>query len=114
MLLDYYQAATRAAALAEKDWFGIVKLTGTERVSWLQGMLTNDVQKLPSGAGCYAAHLTPQGKLVAHMHVLVDDDAVWLYWERAVIPMLLGAFDNLLIMEDVKIADASENYSIAA
>src|SRR5881397_3226568 len=101
MLSEYYQAAARAAALAEKDWFGIVKLTGTERVPWLQGMLTNDVQKLRSGTGCYAAHLTPQGKIVAHMHVLVDDDAVWLSLERAVIPKLLAAFDKLLIMEEV-------------
>ncbi len=78
MLSEYYQAATRAAALAEKDWFGIVKLAGNERVPWLQGMLTNDVEKLPSGSGCYAAHLTPQGKIVAHMQVRVDDDEVRL------------------------------------
>src|SRR5207249_3280395 len=112
MLSEYYQAATRAAAVAEKDWFGIVKLTRTERVSWLQGMLTNDVQKLPPGLGCYAAHLTPQGKIVAHMHVLVDDDAVWLSLERAVIPKLLAAFDKLLIMEDVHVTDESDEYSI--
>src|SRR5881397_1080822 len=114
MLSEYYQAATRAAALADKDWFGIVKLTGTERVPWLQGMLTNDVEKLPSGSGCYAAHLTPQGKIVAHMQVLVDDDAVWLCLEGAVVPKLLAAFDKLLIMEDVQMFDVSEEYSILA
>src|SRR5205085_11918430 len=112
MLSEYYQAATRAAALAEKDWFGIVKLTGNERVSWLQGMVTNDVQRLAPGSGCYAAHLTPQGKIVAHMQVLVDDDAVWLSLERAAIPKLLDAFDKLLIMEDVQVADESDEYSI--
>src|SRR5436190_20054188 len=114
MLSEYYQAATRAAALAEKDWFGIVKLTGTERVPWLQGMLTNDVEKLLSGSGCYAAHLTPQGKIVAHMQVLVDDDAVWLCLERAVVPKLLAAFVKLLIMEDVQMSDVSDEYSILA
>src|SRR2546428_5295593 len=114
MLSEYYQAATRAAALAEKDWFGIVKLTGSERVSWLQGMVTNDVQRLTPGTGCYAAHLTPQGKIVAHMQVLVDDDAIWLSLERAAIPKLLAAFDKLLIMEDVQVADLSEDYSILA
>src|SRR2546428_450419 len=98
----------------DKDWFGIVKLTGTERVPWLQGMLTNDVEKLPSGSGCYAAHLTPQGKIVAHMQVLVDDDAVWLCLEGAVVPKLLAAFDKLLIMEDVQMFDVSEEYSILA
>jgi folate-binding protein YgfZ len=114
MLSEYYEAAIHAAALAEKDWFGVVKLTGSERVSWLQGMLTNDVQKLAPGSGCYAAHLTPQGKIVAHMQVLLDDDAVWLSLERAAIPKLLAAFDKLLIMEDVQVADVSDNYSVLA
>src|SRR6266852_4571415 len=112
MLTEYYKAATQAAAVTEMDWFGVVKLTGSERVSWLQGMITNDVQNLAPGAGCYAAHLTPQGKIVAHMHVLVDEDALWLSLERAAIPKLIAAFDKLLIMEDVQIKDSSDEYEI--
>src|SRR6266850_5609788 len=112
MLTEYYQAARQTAALAEKDWSGIIKLTGSERASWLQGMVTNDVQKLAPGTGCYAAHLTPQGKIVAQMHVLVDEDALWLTLERAAIPKLIGAFDKLLIMEDVQIKDSSDEYDI--
>ena len=111
---EYYAAATQSAALAEKDWFGVIKLTGTERVSWLQGMVTNDVQKLEPGSGCYAAHLTPQGKIVAQMHILADGDALWLSLERAAIPKLLSAFDKLLIMEDVQVTDMSNEYSILA
>jgi len=112
MLAEYYKAATEGAAVAEKDWLGVVKLTGAERVSWLQGMITNDVQKLAPGTGCYAAHLTPQGKIVAQMHVLMDEDALWLSLERAATPKLIAAFDKLLIMEDVQVADVSEEYSI--
>src|SRR5438094_783304 len=114
MISEYYQAATQSAALAEKDWFGIVKLSGPDRVTWLQGMVTNDVQKLKPGAGCYAAHLTPQGKIVAQMHILAEDDALWLSLERASIPHLLSAFDKLLIMEDVQVMDASNDYSVLA
>src|SRR5436189_6108396 len=112
MLSEYYQAATRTAALAEKDWVGIIKLTGSDRASWLQGMVTNDVQKVAPGSGCYAAHLTPQGKIIAHMQVLIDADALWLSLERAAIPKLLAAFDKLLIMEDVQMVDLSEAHSI--
>jgi folate-binding protein YgfZ len=112
MLAEYYRAATTAAAITELDSFGVIRLTGSERTSWLQGMITNDVQKLPSGNGCYAAHLTPQGKIVAHMRVFKDDDALWLTLERAAIPKLIAAFDKLLIMEDVQIADLSDAYSI--
>jgi folate-binding protein YgfZ len=112
MLAGYYKAAEEAAAVVEMDWFGVIKLTGAERASWLQGMITNDVLKLAPGAGCYAAHLSPQGKIVAQMHVLMDEDALWLSLERAVIPKLIAAFDKLLIMEDVQMADVSGGYSI--
>jgi folate-binding protein YgfZ len=112
VILEYYQAATDSAALAEVDWFGTVKLSGPDRVTWLQGMVTNDVQKLKPGTGCYAAHLTPQGKVVAQMHIFADDDALWFSLERAAIPSLLTAFDKLLIMEDVQVMDVSDEYSV--
>jgi folate-binding protein YgfZ len=112
MLHEYYQAAHHTAALAEKDWFGVLKLTGSERASWLQGMVSNDVQKLTPGSGCYAAHLTPQGKIIAHMQILADEDALWLSLERAAVPKLAAAFDKLLIMEDVQIEDCSEQFDI--
>jgi folate-binding protein YgfZ len=75
-------------------------------------MVTNDVEKLPAGGGCYAAHLTPQGKIVAHMHVFKDEDALWISLERAAIPKLMAAFDKLLIMEEVQVANVSDDYSI--
>ncbi len=114
MLSEYYTAAKKAAAVAEKDGFGIIKLAGSERVTWLQGMITNDVEKLRPGTGCYAAHLTPQGRIVAHMRVLIDEEAIWLSLERATVASLMAAFDKLLIMEDVQMEDASGQYSVIA
>jgi folate-binding protein YgfZ len=112
MLHEYYKAAHETSAVVEKDSYGIIQLTGTERVSWLQGMVTNEVQKLAAGHGCYAGHLSPQGKMVAQMEILKDDGCLWLVVERATIAHLLAAFDKLLIMEDVQIADLSESLRI--
>src|SRR5215469_2509329 len=114
MLREYYKAAHESAALIEKDIYGLVRLTGSERASWLQGMVTNDVEKLRPGQGCYAAHLTPQGKMVAHMLILRDEDCLWLVLERAIIPRLTAAFDKLLIMEDVQVVDESGTLAILA
>ncbi len=114
MIAEYYKAATEAAAVTELDVFGLLKLTGADRVSWLQGMVTNDVEKVPAGGGCYAAHLSPQGKILAHMDVLKDEDALWLSLERAAIPKLRAAFDKLLIMEDVQVEDVSDAYSMVS
>jgi len=112
VLREYYKAAREGAALVEKDWNGVVRLNGTERVSWLQGMVTNDVQRLASGMGCYAGHLNPQGRMVAQMVILRDDESLWLVLERTALGRLVSAFDKLLIMEDVQVTDASNELEI--
>jgi len=114
MIGEHYKAARHAAAVTELVSYGIIKVAGPDRISWLQGMISNDIDKLPPGKGCYAAHLTPQGKIVAHMDVFKDQDALWLSLERSSVPILLAAFDKLLIMEDVQLTDVSDEYSIIA
>jgi folate-binding protein YgfZ len=50
-----------AAWLADR---GIVGVSGPDAASFLQGVVTNDVEKLASRQACYAALLTPQGKIL--------------------------------------------------
>ena len=44
-------------------------MSGTDRASYLQGLLTNDVAALEAGQGCYAAYLTAQGRMIADLYV---------------------------------------------
>jgi tRNA-modifying protein YgfZ len=60
----------------------VLRLSGEECESFLQGLISNDVRKLASGAAVYATLLSPQGKflhdffLLAHEgEVLLDVDA---------------------------------------
>jgi tRNA-modifying protein YgfZ len=43
---------------------GILRVAGEDAVSFLQGLLTNDVENLSAGKARYAALLTPQGKIL--------------------------------------------------
>jgi folate-binding protein YgfZ len=112
MVLEYYKAARHGAAILEQDWLGALRLTGPDRTSWLQGMVTNDVARLSPGQGCYAAHLNAQGKLVAQMNILVEPDAIWIVTERTSLQKLAEAFDKLIIMEDVQVQNVSEEYEV--
>lgn len=49
----------------------ILKLTGADRIDFLQGLITNDMARLDDGL-LYAALLTPQGKYLADFFVLID------------------------------------------
>jgi folate-binding protein YgfZ len=112
MLQEHYKAARQAAAIVEKDWIGALLFRGTERASWLQGMVSNDVLKLAVGQGCYAANLNAQGKLVAPMTILMDEESIWAGVERTCIEKLASAFDRLIIMEDVQLQNVSNEYEV--
>lgn len=50
----------------------IICITGADRVDFLQGLVTNDLRRLP----CWAALLTPQGKYLADFLIVADGDAI--------------------------------------
>lgn len=55
----------------------IIRVTGKDRESFLQGLVTNDLRRLREGA-VYAALLTPQGKYLADFFLYPAEEAVLL------------------------------------
>jgi len=55
----------------------LLQITGADRAEFLQGLVTNDVQKLDSGP-IYAALLTPQGKYLADFFLFQGPDCIFL------------------------------------
>ncbi len=51
----------------------VLSIAGDDRVSFLQGLVTNDVTKAQGGI-VYSALLTPQGKFIADFFVIGQDD----------------------------------------
>ena len=82
-----------------------LRLTGVDRVRFLNGLFTNDVAKLAAGAGCHAAMLTVKGKLVGEGLILCDADALWLDLPAEVGPAIRAQMEKHLIVDDVTIED---------
>src|SRR3954449_8870478 len=71
-----YQRVRESAGLVDRHGRGVLLLTGSEAAEYLQGQVTNDVESLAPGQGCYATLLTHKGKVLADMRILRGDD--WL------------------------------------
>ena len=71
-----YDALRNGAAWRVPDDRGWIAVGGADRARFLQGLLTNDVVALAPGTGCYAAYLTPQGRMIADMHLLAEPDRI--------------------------------------
>ena len=54
----------------------VIAVSGPEARGFLQGLITNDVEKLAPGQGLYAALLTPQGKILFDFFLAEGDGAL--------------------------------------
>jgi folate-binding protein YgfZ len=82
---------TEDVALVDRSERGKLALTGPDARSFLSGQVTNDVEALEPGSGCYAALLTNKGKMLADLRVIATDAELWLDTERVALQTLFDA-----------------------
>jgi folate-binding protein YgfZ len=107
--LPGYDALLRGAAFVRRTDRGVVRLRGADRLSWLQGLVTNDVSGLTVGQRRYAALLTPQGRMVTDLWVVETVDATLLDVPASLAAHLGGRLDSLIFAEDVQVDEVSHD-----
>jgi folate-binding protein YgfZ len=61
----------------------VLAISGPERASFLQGLVSNDTAKISNERAIYAALLTAQGKYLHDFFLVERDDTIWLDGEAA-------------------------------
>jgi folate-binding protein YgfZ len=107
-----YERLREAVGLVDRSYRGKLRLTGGEAADYLQGQVTNDVEGLAPGSGCYAALLTPKGQIVADMRILRGTDFIWIDCEPRSLPALTRNAEMYGIGRDVHVEDATAGYAI--
>jgi folate-binding protein YgfZ len=82
-----YELLRDAAGVVERTR-GKLILRGGEAADFLQGQVTNDVEGLAPGSGCYALLLTHKGKVRVDMRILRGPDWIWVDSPKGGIPVL--------------------------
>jgi folate-binding protein YgfZ len=100
-------ALLNGTAFAPLDQTGWVKITGDDRVRWLNGMTTNSIQQLQPGQGNYNFLLSVQGRIQGDAYAFALADRLLLQTGRAHIPALVELLDRFIIMDDVLLEDVS-------
>jgi folate-binding protein YgfZ len=91
----------------------LLEVEGSDRVRWLDGMISGDVEALEaagSGAGCYAALLTNRGAIIADLHVGRLGERFVLESARASISKIREALERFIIADDVTLTDRSADF----
>jgi folate-binding protein YgfZ len=107
-----YELVTASAGLIEREGRAKVLLSGSEAAEFLQGQVTNDVEALAPGEGCYAALLTHKGKIRTDLRALRSEDWLWLDAEEIGRRPLLHTIQTYSLGRDVTFEDVTEARSI--
>ncbi len=87
---------------------GVVEIAGADRVAFLQGLVSNDVEAAAVGHAVWAALLTPQGKYLADFFIFSAGDTLLLDCDHAAMPMLLTRLPRFRLRAQVTIAARDE------
>ncbi len=112
-----FSSAAQLAALLQGigvsrlDQMGWIRVTGKDRVRWLNGMVTNSIQQLKDGEGNYNFLLSVQGRIQGDATIFAEPDALLIETAASQVPTLTTLLDHYIIMDDVELADATGSQS---
>ncbi|MDH3660508.1 MAG: folate-binding protein [Alphaproteobacteria bacterium] len=93
---------------------GVLAITGEEARPFLQGLISNDIEKVGPDRAIYAALLTPQGKCLFDFFIAQREDGLFLDVEAHRLPALLQRLTMYKLRAKVDIADVSGDFCVAA
>ncbi|MFC0407826.1 CAF17-like 4Fe-4S cluster assembly/insertion protein YgfZ [Roseomonas elaeocarpi] len=93
---------------------GVVELSGDDRISFLQGLVSNDVAATAAGKAVWAALLTPQGKWVADFFVVAEGERLLIDCEREQAAALVAKLGRFRLRSKVALRDASAEFAVHA
>src|SRR3982750_128857 len=94
-----YETLLYGCGVYDLGWRSKIVVTGSDRVRWLNGMVTNNVRDLVAGYGNYNFVLNAQGRIQADLYVYNQGDHLLIDTERWQAANLLQIFDKFIIMD---------------
>ena len=98
-----YHTVTEACGVLDRSDRGKLALTGSAAKRFLQGQVSNDVESLSPGQGCYAAFLTPKGKMLGDLRIFDAGGELLLDTERVSLQELFNMIRRFSIGYDVEL-----------
>jgi folate-binding protein YgfZ len=103
-----FQALLSGCGVYDLGWRAKLALTGSDRVRWLNGMISNNVRDLAPGNGIYAFLLNSQGRIQADLYAFNRGESLLVDTEQSQREKVLQLFDHYIIADDVEVADVSD------
>ena len=107
-----YQKLPTRGGIADLSARVELVLTGADRVRYLNGQVTSNVQKLAAGQTQPACVTTAKGKLCAEVLLTATADALFIDADAALRDTLPARLERYIIADDVTLTDATDTRAL--
>ncbi len=109
-----YRAFKETAGFIDLSNRSRVCLLGEDRLKFLHGQVTNDIQGLKADGGCYAALVNAKAKMESDLYVYRLADELLLDLEPGLTEKVTTRLDKYIIADDVQIVDVAPHYGLVS
>ncbi|MDX2096325.1 MAG: folate-binding protein [Leptolyngbyaceae cyanobacterium bins.59] len=107
------QAARSSVAVVDRSLWGLLQVTGDDRIRYLHNQSTNDFYSLKAGQGCETVFVTSTARTIDLVTAYILEDGVWLFVSPQRRKALLSWLDRYIFGADrVELADITDTYCI--
>src|ERR1700692_3568199 len=92
---------------------GVLRFTGPDSVSFLQGQVSNDTRRLADGQCVFAAYSNPQGRVLALLHLLPHSSGIIAILPKELLAPTMAALRKFVLRAKVTIEDTGERLCVA-
>ncbi|HKV99677.1 MAG TPA: glycine cleavage T C-terminal barrel domain-containing protein [Vicinamibacterales bacterium] len=107
-ITNQYRIIAAGAGWIDRSRRGRLKFEGKDARAFLQALVTNDLDAIAPGSGIDAAYLTPQGRMIAMLRILVSASDLLVDVAPGQAADLATRFDRLIFTEQVTVTDVTE------
>jgi len=94
--------------LAPLSHFGLLKVSGPDTQTFLQGQLTCDMQEVTTNNSCLGAYCNQQGRIIAAFRIFQYSEAYYLRMPKAIVDPTLDKLNQYALFSKVKLQNATD------
>ncbi len=106
------RALASGAALVDRSNREVVRISGPDRLSWLNSLSSQKLDVLAPGTPSQTLLLDPQGRVEHHLTLVDDGEAVWAHVEPGAAAELVAFLEKMRFMLRVEVADLTSDYAV--
>jgi folate-binding protein YgfZ len=95
------------------EYLGILRFSGQDALNFLQGQLSNDTRRLADGTSLLTSYSSPQGRVLALIHLLPHSSGVLAVLPREILAQTMENLRRFVLRAKVLVADASDSLVVA-